>query len=225
MAYDNGWVVDASAGTTWSTSDETVCDVSPDGVVSVRNEGRATITGTWKSLSASIALTAANGIRGRVLDFGTNASVPGVVVQFTGGAQEARATTDASGVYLMSMPSIGSFTVWMDGRHAGMARVTGSTYRGDLLVDTGTCISRYGTLVDARTLQPVAGATVSVAGVTTTSGQDGWYRIDLGCPSEGTIGFNTTFLYVTHPNYAPSSQVVGRGVQGVSRLDLHLEQR
>jgi hypothetical protein len=103
--------------------------------------------------------------------------------------------------------------------------VTGSGYRGDLLVRGGTCISRYGTLADARTLRPVGGATVSLGGQTAISEPDGWYRIDLGCPSTGTIGFNTTFMRVSHPNYAMREQVVGRGIQRVSRLDVDLERR
>jgi SAM-dependent methyltransferase len=113
----------------------------------------------------------------------------------------------------------------------GTGRVKGSTYHGDLLIDSGTCVSRYGTLADARTLRPVAGATVSVGSGTavtlgtTVSGPNGWYRVDLGCPTNGLIGFNTTFLYVAHPNYASRDQVVGRGVHGVRRLDLDLERR
>ncbi len=60
---------------------------------------------------------------------------------------------------------------------------------------------------------------------TTISEPDGWYRIDLGCPATGTIGFNTTFMTVTHPNYAKREQVVGRGISGVSRIDLDLDRR
>jgi hypothetical protein len=35
----------------------------------------------------------------------------------------------------------------------------------------------------------------------------------------------TTFMLVTHPNYAPRQQVVGRGIQGVRRVDLDLERQ
>ena len=62
-------------------------------------------------------------------------------------------------------------------------------------------------------------------GETTTSEPDGWYRIDLGCPPTGTIGFNTTFMSVTHPDFAPRQQVVGRGIGGLSRIDIDLERR
>jgi hypothetical protein len=164
-------------------------------------------------------------VSGEVLAFRSQTGVPGAVVQFRGDAQvgETRATTDARGHYVVSLSTIGSFTVLVDGENVGSGRVTGSRYRGDLLIRGGTCISRYGTLADARTLTPVGGATVSVGGETTISEPDGWYRVDLGCPSTGTIGFNTTFMSVTHPSYAPRQQVVGRGIQGVSRIDLDLE--
>ena len=158
--------------------------------------------------------------------FRTQAGVPGAVVQFRDGtAAELLATTDASGHYALSLSAAGSFTILVDGQYVGVGRVTGSRYRGDLLVRGGTCISRYGTLADARTLTPVGGATVSMGAETTISEPDGWYRIDLGCPATGTIGFNTTFMTVTHPNYAKREQVVGRGISGVSRIDLDLDRR
>jgi hypothetical protein len=50
-----------------------------------------------------------------------------------------------------------------------------------------------------------------------------WYRIDWGCPSPGTIGFNTIFMSASHPSYASQQQVLGRGIQRVSRLDFVLE--
>lgn len=164
-------------------------------------------------------------IRGRVLDFSAETGIAGALVQFTGESLPSgpSATTDANGHYVISASSPGPFTVWVDGAFAGDARVTRPNYRGDLLIDSGSCISRYGTIADAETLVPVAGATVALGGSRTTSGIDGWYRIDLGCPSRP--GFNTAFIYVTHPNYAQRQQVVGRGIHGVRRLDLALERR
>ena len=198
-------------------------------------------TGILELVSASLALGACGcneqtttgpsstgvSVSGQVLAFQTQTGVPGAVVQFRGDSQagETRATTDASGHYVLSLSTVGSFTILVDDMYVGIGRVTGSRYRGDLLVRGGTCISRYGTLADARTQRPVGGATVSVGGGTAISEPDGWYRLDLGCPSTGTIGFNTTFMSVTHPNYAPRQQVVGRGIQGVSRIDLDLERR
>ncbi len=167
------------------------------------------------------------GIRGRVLDFRTGGGVPDAVVEFAAQDQSGggRAPTDANGAYVMSVPGPGSYVVSVDGRRVGSSRVTEAGYRGDLLVRGGTCVSRYGSLSDARTFSPVAGATVTIFRQTAVSGRDGWYRLDLGCPAEGMIGFNTTFMSVTHPSYALLEQVVGRGVQRVERVDLQLERR
>jgi hypothetical protein len=167
-------------------------------------------------------------IRGHVLDFRTQAGVPGAVVQFVEWTDERIkivATTDASGSYTMTVPNQDQFFVLVGGVGLGSALVTGPAYRGDLFVNGGPCISRYGAITDARTLRPVAGATVSLAPtLTTRSGPDGWYRLDLGCPSEN-YGGGTTFMYITHPNYAPRQTVVGRGVYGVERVDLDLQPR
>jgi hypothetical protein len=152
--------------------------------------------------------------------------VSGAIVQFgsdslSGGT---RATTDANGSYEISLPNAGPFfDVSVNGAGAGVTRTTRPRYRGDLLIDRGTCISRYGTISDAHSMVPIIGATVTLGGKSTTSGIDGWYRIDLGCPETGFIGFNTTFIYVTHPNYTRNQVVVGRGLHAVYRLDMGLE--
>jgi len=232
VTYSNGSVVDAAADTSWKSSDDTICDVSSTGIVTALTPGRATITATVSSLSALIELQAEKrstgvSIRGEVLDFSTQTGVSGTVVQFVAASHVAvaNAVTDANGFYVVSVPTVDSFSVSVDNAHVGTVRVTWSAFRGDVLVNGGACVSRYGRLTDARTLRPVSGGTVSVGGGTTVSGPDGWYRVDLGCPATGKIGFNTTFLYVTHPDYAPRQWVVGRGVQGVERLDLALERQ
>ena len=53
---------------------------------------------------------------------------------------------------------------------------------------------------------------------------EGWYRIDLACPEVLGPG-GTTEIYVAHPDYERRTQVVGRGVYDVLRLDLDLERR
>jgi hypothetical protein len=160
-------------------------------------------------------------VSGRVVDFATGVGVSGLTVRFG----DTTAVTGVEGGYLFALPAIGLYEPSIDGVRMGSSRVTGSTYRGDFLVRPGTCVSRYGTLTDGRTLRPVAGAGVSLGGQQVTSGPDGWYRIDLGCPENGWLGFNTTFIYASHPAYADKSQVVGRGIAGVIRLDLELQQR
>lgn len=165
-------------------------------------------------------------LRGTVFDFQTQTPISGAVVRvgtdpFAGGAE---AVTDRNGRYSLPQPThTGMFYYFaVKNSFAGRGYPAGSDYRGDLLIDGGTCVTRYGLVIDARTLRAIAGA--SVGSAFTTSG-DGWYRIDWGCPSSGTIGLNTTFLTASHPSYNSQQQVLGRGIQRVERLDFLLEPR
>jgi len=162
-------------------------------------------------------------IRGAVRDFTTGMPRGAARLQFTAdsGGAVTTALANASGVYEITVPAVGSYTVLRDDVYAGTLQVTGPSYAGDLLLDTGTCVSRYGVLTDARTTRPVAGATVALPQQAVTSGVDGSYRIDLGC--EPNFSFSTSFITVTHPAYQQRQQVVGRGVHNVVRLDLVLE--
>jgi hypothetical protein len=160
-------------------------------------------------------------VTGRVADFLSGAGVPGAAVRF--GA--ATAVTDSAGSYTIALPGIGPYEATVDGVIVGSGHVTGPGYRGDFLVRPGACISRYGTIVSARTGRPVTDAKVSLTGVEVRSGSDGWYRVDLGCPAGGPTSFGTTIMFVTHPEYFDRAQVVGRGVSGVFRIDLQLHPR
>jgi hypothetical protein len=171
-------------------------------------------------------------VRGRVLDYLTQQPVAGAVVRFTFDVtqQQYHATTNISGSYELPGAPLGRHTVMVNEEPVGLTEVTGTSYRGDLFVNWGTCVAKYGAVVDARSLRPVAGATVSI-GIGTpglgsaTTGPDGWYRIDMGCPASGCVAFNTTLLHVTHPNYAPGDTVVGRGVCRVGRRDVKMTPR
>jgi hypothetical protein len=165
------------------------------------------------------------GVSGQVIDFASGFGVSGASVVFG----ERTAMTDANGRYTIDYLASGQYEPRVDGVWMGQSRVTGPGYRGDLLVRPGTCVSRYGTLADGSTHRRVAGAIVGFVGpglnASTISGPDGWYRIDLGCPANGLVGFNTTMLSVSHRNYVDPFQPVGRGVGGAARLDLDLEPR
>ncbi len=162
-------------------------------------------------------------IRGTVRDFTTGVPRGLAQIEFTSdaGAGVVSAVTSDSGGYGVIVPATGSFTVRLHDIYVGTLQVTGPSYVGDLLVDSGSCTSRYGVLTDARTSRPVVGASVSLPARTVTSGADGSYRIDLGC--EPSLSFSTTFITASHPGYQLRQQVVGRGVHNVVRLDLVLE--
>jgi hypothetical protein len=169
-------------------------------------------------------------LSGRAIDFTTNAGTSGALIAFGNldfsGRFVAATTTasDVTGSYKVSVAVGYSAFVEIDGAWIGQIQVT-HDYRGDFLMRAGTCVSRYGTIADALTLRPIAGATVTLAGTRVVTDANGWYRIDLGCPSNGLVGFNTTFVNVSHPDYPSRSFVAGRGVFGVSRMDLSLQKR
>jgi hypothetical protein len=166
---------------------------------------------------------------GVVREYATERAVVGALVRFVPEAQNPsepgpEATTAADGRYSVTVPRAGTYSVVADGLPVGLARVGGSTYRGDLLTRNGTCIARYGTINESQTLRPIAGATVALTGGRAVTDGAGWYRIDLGCPDVVLPG-GTTVMTVTHPSYQDRVQVVGRGVADVVRLDVDMTRR
>jgi len=163
---------------------------------------------------------------GRVVDFVTQMPVAGASVDFRREILTPGVTTmtDSNGQYTLTAPATGEYSVYVDAQYEGRARVNGRGFRGDVLVSAGTCISRYGLVIDSETLRPVSGATATLKGVTVTTGSDGWYRIDLGCPAVIDIfAGGSTFIALSHPAYKNRTLGVGRGVYSVSRLDVALD--
>jgi hypothetical protein len=160
-----------------------------------------------------------------VLDFQTGAPVSGAVVAYgdnDSGPFHATATavSDITGYYALTVPppSVFEYHIEVDGVFTGLAW-PGMSYRGDLFVNVAKCIARYGTVVDAHTGRPIAGAQVTLVGKSTITDALGWYRHDFGCPS-ASLGLNTTSMYVSAPGYAVGSWPIGHGVFGVTRYDV-----
>ncbi len=154
-------------------------------------------------------------VTGQVLDFRTNAGVPGATVSFgdllslTALPGDPRSVTDGSGSYQVALMP-GQYHVWVDNAYRGLARVRSGVNRTDLIVHDAGCTMRYGTIADASTGRPIAGATVSLVGVTATSGSDGTYRLDLGC--RGAFAFTGTIeMSVVRAGYQNRSVPMGRG--------------
>jgi hypothetical protein len=160
-------------------------------------------------------------VSGQVHDFSTGAGVAGVTVAFG----DSSSVTNESGRYSIPLSETGTYYPTIDGRKVGTTHVTGASYRGDFLAQTGTCVSRYGTVSDAASHKPISGVMLSLGGKITGSGPDGWYRVDFGCPPEGWVGFNTIFIYLSHADYMDTSQIVGRGIAGALRLDIEMQRK
>jgi len=161
-------------------------------------------------------------ITGRLIEFFSRQTVRSATIEFrtTAGAPVTATVTDAAGNYSATLPRGGEYLVFIDGTAAGIA-YAGTSFRGDLLTHGGTCVARYGTVTDA-TGRPVANANVSVGALRAVTARDGWYSIEFGCPSNGTIGTDTILIDVSADGYASLARAVGRGITGVQRLDVAL---
>jgi hypothetical protein len=167
------------------------------------------------SSSPSAPTATGPSVAGQVLDFQTNAGVPGATVSF-GGLESAtvlpadpRSVTDGTGSYQLAMLR-GRYHAWVDGVYRGEVLVRSAVNRTDLLVRDGGCAVRYGTIADATTGRPIAGATVSLVGVIATSGSDGSYRLDFGC--RGPFAFAGTIeMSASRVGYQTRSLPAGRG--------------
>jgi hypothetical protein len=76
-------------------------------------------------------------VSGHVLGFATNVVMPGAAVTFGNVAT----VSDSVGSYALIVPAVGPYDLTVNGAFVGSSQVTGSSYRGDLLFDTGTCVS------------------------------------------------------------------------------------
>jgi hypothetical protein len=174
-------------------------------------------------------------VQGLVLDFQTARPIAGAVVAFATAdfsIEEAvgmteTAVSDANGRYsLPEPPPLANgqpYRFIVDNRQVGRGYPRATNYRADLAVDRGQCIARYGMVLDSRTFAPIVGATARNLStqVRAVTDSQGWYHIDWGC-GVGSIGFNTTWHVMSHPDYNPSNFASGRGISGNLREDVLL---
>jgi hypothetical protein len=233
LVYTDGSSTPPRGEISWRSSNDAILAVWPGGMLVTRAPGEATISATADGQQADTTLrveprASTRRLQGRLTDFATDAPLAGVTIGFGIGFDDVtlQATTDPNGGFTADLPA-GNVYATIDGqRVADLAlRVGGPAYRGDLLGNGGTCISRYGVVTDASTFQPVAGATVRIGfgGPEFITGADGWYRMDFGCVDDRNANFNTTLLYVSHSAYRDYTRVVGRGVHRVNRIDVELQ--
>ncbi len=136
-------------------------------------------------------------VAGTIRDYHSRAPVAGVT--FTLGPVQL--TTDANGRYSTTLPR-GGHNAYFENTGLGSVLALTSRDDADLLINGGSCRSRYGNVVDALTGRPIAGATINLGGMHTTAA-DGSYRIDMSCSLEHDSG--TGFIRITHPDYRDGS--------------------
>ena len=176
-------------------------------------------------------------VSGIVLDFQTAKPLAGVVVGFATdfpqrpiGMTET-ATSGADGRYSLleppPLPSGRPYVFVVDNQNVGRGYPRAANARsGDVAVDRGKCIARYGLVLDSRTFAPIVGATARslTNQLRATTDQNGWYHIDWGC-GVGQLGFNTTWHVMSHPDYNSTNFASGRGISGNFREDVLLTPR
>lgn len=162
-------------------------------------------------------------VQGTVVDFQTTRPIAGATVSFSSGTT----VTDSNGRYSLPSSSMNSADTFMvNNVFAGRGFPRGTNNRaGDLAVHEGPCVTRYGMVVDGGTFLPVVGATILDLSnrVIATTDRNGWYQVDKGC--SGPVGFNTTWLIATHPDYNQAQFASGRGFSGLFREDVKLTRR
>ena len=157
---------------------------------------------------------------GRVLDFATGAAIPGARVVFRPfNDGDGHATVaDAEGVYRLDVPPA-EYLVYVDDDFATAIVARMPSARGHVYAGAEGCSAIYGLVGDPRSGAGIQGVTVQSGSVTTTTGADGWYRLDYGCGVD--FGFGTMVATFSKPGHDAVTRVVGRGVpQGARRIDV-----
>jgi hypothetical protein len=175
---------------------------------------------------------------GRVLDYGTNAGVPGAKIDFyiTGLPTIASSViTDATGRYSVLLSRGIRYNPRINGPDVDSNRGTiipvAKETEADYLINGGTCIVFYGTVRDANTGEPIGGAAVGFGSPSTQTGADGNYRINLGCPTPDNPwrSIGTTFLNVAREGYVTASPYGTRAealpAARTQRIDVALQPR
>ena len=172
-------------------------------------------------------------VSGVVLDFQTAKPIAGAVVGFARDFFTApidmpeTAVSDANGRYSLAEPrplaNGQAYVFVVDNQNRGRGYPRATNYRADIAVDKGSCIARYGMVLDSRTYAPIVGATAWNLSnqLRATSDKDGWYHIDWGCGAT-SLGFNTTWHVMSHPDYNARNFASGRGISGNYREDVML---
>ena len=169
-------------------------------------------------------------ISGTIRDVRTNAPAAQVPVTWHARGNDyavlgsAAATTDAAGRFTVRLPNAGYYAVTFDHLPGHAAAIVRYAAAADLFVMPEGCNwIRYGTIVDAATGRPIAGARISASGKSTVSGADGSYFLDWGCSNPA--GARNTV--VEHAAYASANQFAfdQDAVRGIARLDFALSAR
>ena len=161
---------------------------------------------------------------GRVLSLESRQPVANTLVTFSDAYDVVtQATSGADGSYSIAGLTPGFFSVRAGTQLAGSVRLDAGLNARDLFVNNPKCIVQYGTVRNARTGGPIAGAKVSIYGREVTTASDGTYSIDFGC--DGTVPGSTILIQASADGYVSFSTMTRASFLCTCSFDISLEPR
>jgi hypothetical protein len=162
---------------------------------------------------------------GRTVDPSGNA-VPNVTVRVAaldrvGGT----ATSGNDGSFRIENLAPGGYNVLLQAnggpeQSGGLIRLLSGLNPQDVLVST--CKVQYGTVRDAATGRPIAGAKVTIFYLDTLTDANGHYQLDFGCEY---VPGSTITMTAEHPDYQPSQILTRASFLCTCAYDFHLQHR
>jgi protocatechuate 3,4-dioxygenase beta subunit len=180
---------------------------SATGYQSSSQTGVGVTVGTTTTANFSLTLSPTTGtIGGTVTQSGNTTPIAGATVSYSGGSTTA--TTDTSGAYTLSSITPGTYTVsasaagYQTSTQTNVTVTAGNTTAVNFALTASPATGTIsGTVTISGTTTPVAGATVSFSGGSTTTAADGTYTFTNVSPGAYPVSASAT-------GYQPASQSV-----------------
>ena len=191
--------------------------------------------------ASSTAAAASVRVSGRIVDYSTAQSVPGVAITWRAGTSHLvlgslsrNGVSDATGRFSIEVPVTEDFAALADpllfetAEGSGTIRIPGKSLDTNVFVNPGGCNVRYGYVYDAVTRQPITGARVSRRNSAITDAS-GYYTLEVVCNAapDQSFGIGTTTISASHPAYQGTYEFDGRsewtGRPGIRRVDFALQ--
>ncbi|HYK03205.1 MAG TPA: carboxypeptidase-like regulatory domain-containing protein [Thermoanaerobaculia bacterium] len=164
-------------------------------------------------------------LTGRTVD-PNGTPVPNVVLRVSSGDRTVgRATSGDDGTFRFEGLHPGALSILLTAnggaeQGAGLVRLVSGVNTRDVLVSA--CKIPYGTVRNASTGHPIAGAKVTIFYLETLTDANGQYRLDFGCQY---VPGSTIRMTAEHPDYQPSETLTRASFLCTCALDFLLTRR
>lgn len=169
--------------------------------------------------------TAAAVLTGRTVD-PNGTPVPNVALRVSSGYRTVgRTTSGDDGTFRVEGLHPGSYSILLSvnggaEEGTGLVRLVSGVNTRDVLVSA--CKVQYGTVRDASTGRPIAGAKVTIFYLETLTDANGQYRLDFGCQY---VPGSTIRMTAEHPDYHPGEAMTRASFLCTCAMDFLLTRR